>query len=71
MFANVFQDAYFHFSHYTKLNNNTPLRDQYLWSLWLQGTVILCQLNQPLTDHALPIHFSKLGSVSLNTVSGT
>ena len=68
-FANAFQDAYFHFSHYAKANDDTPLRDQYLWSLWLRGTAILCQLNQPLTDRALPIYFSKLGNVGPNTMS--
>jgi hypothetical protein len=59
-FEEAFADAYVHFSHYAKANDDTPLRDGYSWALWLRGTAILCQLNQTLTDRAIPIFFSRL-----------
>ena len=69
-FEDVFADAYFHFSHYGKANDETPLQDCYGWALWLRGTAILCQLNQTRTDRALPIFFSKpTGTLSAQSTS--
>jgi len=69
-FEDAFADAYFHFSHYGKANDETPLQDCYGWALWLRGTAILCQLNQTRTDRALPIFFSKpTGTLSAQSTS--
>jgi len=69
-FEDAFADAYFHFSHYGKANDETPLQDCYGWALWLRGTAILCQLNQTRTDRALPIFFSKpTGTLSAKSTS--
>lgn len=68
-FEDAFQQAYIHFSHYAKANDDTPMKDQYSWALWLRGTAILCQLNQDLTDRAIPIHFSRVGNVGPNSMS--
>lgn len=57
-FEEAFAGAYVHFSHYAKANDDTPLKDEYSWALWLRGTAILCQLNQNLTDRAIPIFFA-------------
>jgi hypothetical protein len=57
-FEAAFADAHFHFSHYAKANDETPLQDRYGWALWLRGCAILCQLNQMRSDRALPIFFS-------------
>jgi hypothetical protein len=58
-FEDAFKHAYFHFSHYAKAGDDTPMQDQFAWALWLRGTAVLCQLNQRLTDRALPIFFSE------------
>jgi hypothetical protein len=68
-FEAAFQNAYIHFSHYAKANDDTPMKDQYSWALWLRGTAILCQLNQNLTDRAIPIHFPLVGDVGPNSMS--
>jgi hypothetical protein len=68
-FEDAFQDAYFHFSHYGKANDSSPMRDTYAWANWLRGTAIACQLNQELTDRMAPIYFSSLGNVSPKTIS--
>jgi hypothetical protein len=57
-FEEAFADAYLHFSHYGKANDETPLQDHYGWAAWLRGTAILSQLNQMRTDRALPMIFS-------------
>jgi hypothetical protein len=68
-FEDAFQDAYFHFSHYGKANDSSPMCDLYAWGLWLRGTAVACQLNQELTDRMAPIYFSSLGNVSPKTIS--
>ena len=68
-FEDAFKDAYFHFSHYGKANDSSPMGDRYAWGLWLRGTAVACQLNQELTDRMAPIYFSKLGEVSPRTIS--
>jgi hypothetical protein len=68
-FEDAFQDAYFHFSHYGKANDSSPMRDTCAWANWLRGTAVLCQLNQELTDRMTPIYFSSLGNVSPKTIS--
>lgn len=69
-FEDAFDDAYVHFSHWAKANDATPLCDRYAWALWLRGTAVLCQLNQELTDRAIPIFFSHdKPSASKNTLS--
>ncbi len=68
-FEVAFQDAYFHFSHYGKANDSSPMCDTYAWGLWLRGTAVTCQLNQELTDRMAPIYFSSLGNVSPRTIS--
>lgn len=68
-FERAFDGAFFHFSHYAKANDATPINDRFTWALWLRGTAILCQLNQELTNRALPIYFSKHGMVGPNTMS--
>jgi hypothetical protein len=57
-FEDAFAGAYFHFSHYAKASDETPMQDQFAWALWLRGTAVLCQLNQKLTNRAHPIFFS-------------
>jgi hypothetical protein len=68
-FEDAFADAYFHFSHYGKANDDTPIQDSFAWALWLRGTAVLWQLNQSLSDRGLPIYFSKLGPVAPKTMS--
>jgi len=68
-FEDAFQDAYFHFSHYGKANDSSPMRDTSAWANWLRGTAVVCQLNQELTDRMTPIYFSSLGNVSPKTIS--
>jgi hypothetical protein len=68
-FEDAFRDAYFHFSHYGKANDSSPMRDTCSWAYWLRGTAVVCQLNQELTDRMTPIYFSSLGNVSLKTIS--
>jgi hypothetical protein len=68
-FEDAFKDAYFHFSHYGKANDSSPMCDTYAWALWLRGTAVACQLNQELTDRMAPIYFSGLGKVSPKTIS--
>jgi hypothetical protein len=68
-FEDAFADAYFHFSHYGKANDATPIQDRYAWALWLRGTAVLCQLNQELSDRAIPIFFSNLKTLSPQSVS--
>ena len=68
-FEDAFKDAYFHFSHYGKANDPSPICDTYAWGLWLRGTAVACQLNQELTDRMAPIYFSSLGNVSPKTIS--
>lgn len=67
-FEDAFQDAYFHFSHYAKANDTSPMEDRYAWALWLRGTAV-CQLNQELADRMTPIYFSGRGKVSPSTIS--
>jgi hypothetical protein len=67
-FEDAFADAYVHFSHYGKANDTTPMNDRYAWALWLRGTAVLCQSNEGI-DRAIPIFFSKLGTVSPRSVS--
>ena len=68
-FEDAFSKAYLHFSHYAKANDDTPFKDRYAWALWLRGTAILGQLNQHLTDRALPIHFPGEGGLSAQSMS--
>ena len=68
-FEDAFEDAYFHFSHYGKANDSSPMRDTYAWGLWLRRTAVACQSNQELTNRMAPIYFSKLGNVSPKTIS--
>jgi hypothetical protein len=68
-FEDAFANAYLHFSHYAKANDDTPFKDQYTWALWLRGTAVLGQLNQHLTDRGLPIHFPLKGPVGPQTMS--
>jgi hypothetical protein len=68
-FKDAFQDAYFHFSHYGKANDSSPMRDTCAWAHWLRGTAVACQANQELTDRMTPIYFSSLGNVSPKTIS--
>jgi hypothetical protein len=66
----VFASAYFHFSHYAKANDSTPMGDSYAWANWLGGTAVLCQLtcNQEVSDQVpFPIEAnSRSMSVDLN-----
>jgi len=57
-FEEAFASAYFHFSHYAKANDATPMCDRYAWANCLRGTAVLCQLNQELTDRVHFIFFS-------------
>jgi hypothetical protein len=66
-FEDAFQDAHFHFSHYGKVNDSSPMHDTCAWAYWLRGTAVVCQLNQELT--MTPIYFSSLGNVSLKKIS--
>lgn len=68
-FEDAFAGAYFHFSHYGKANDTTPMNDKHAWALWLRGVAILCQHNHKLTDRAIPIFFSNLGTLSPESVS--
>ena len=68
-FEEAFAKAYFHFSHYAKANDSSPMSDKYAWANWLRGTAILCQLNQELTDRVHFIHFSDRGSVGPESMS--
>ena len=68
-FEDAFQHAYFHFSHYGKANDSSPMRNTYAWANWLRGTAVICQLNQELTDCMAPIYFSRRGNVSPKTIS--
>jgi hypothetical protein len=68
-FEDAFKDAYFHFSHYGRANDSSPMRDTYAWAIWLRGTGIVCQLNQELTDRMTPIYFPSRGKISPETVS--
>ena len=64
-FEDAFKDAYLHFSHYGKANDDSSL--MYAWALWLRGTAaVACQ---ELGDRMAPIYFSKLGNVSPKTIS--
>ena len=65
-FEDAFKNAYFHFSHYGKANDSSPMCDMYAWALWLRGTAVACQ---ELGDRMAPIYFSKLGNVSPKTIS--
>ena len=68
-FEDAFKDAYFHFSHYGKANDSSPMCDTYAWANWLRGTAVVCQLNQELTDRMMPIYFSDRGGVSPRSIS--
>ena len=64
-FEDAFKDAYLHFSHYGKANDDSS--PMYAWALWLRGTAaVACQ---ELGDRMAPIYFSKLGNVSPKTIS--
>jgi hypothetical protein len=43
--------------------------DKFAWATWLQGTAIVCQPNQELTDRMVPIYFSSHGEISPETLS--
>ena len=68
-FEDAFANAYLHFSHYGKANDISPMQVHCGWAHWLRGTAILFQLNQELTDRALPIYFPGLGNVSPQSMS--
>src|SRR5271170_4983405 len=68
-FEVAFENAYLHFSHYGRANDISPMQVTCGWAHWLRGTAILCQLNQELTDRALPIYFPHLGNVSSQSMS--
>jgi hypothetical protein len=68
-FERAFAHAYFHFSHYAKANDATPMCDKYAWANWLRGTALLCQLNQELTDRVHFVHFPDRGSVGPQSMS--
>jgi hypothetical protein len=68
-FEDAFENAYFHFSHYGKANDSSPMNDTYAWGLWLRGTAVACQFHQELTDRMAPIYFPNPGSVSPKTIS--
>jgi len=68
-FEHTFQDAYFHFSHYSKANDSSLMHNTCAWANWLHGTAVICQLNQELTNRMTPIYFSSLGNVSPKTIS--
>jgi len=68
-FENAFKNAYFHFSHYGKANDTSPIQDLAAWAHWLRRTAIFCQLNQDLTDPMTPIYFPAEGGVSPKSIS--
>ena len=68
-FEDAFKNAYFHFSHYAKANDSSPMCETYAWANWLRGTAVVCQLNQELSDRMMPIYFSNRGGVSPQSVS--
>ena len=68
-FEEAFKNAYFHFSHYGKANDASPIHDSCSWAYWLRGTAIVCQLNQELTDRMTPIYFPGFGNVGPETMS--
>jgi hypothetical protein len=68
-FEEAFADAYFHFSHYAKANDATPIRDTYAWANWLRGTAILFQYNQELTGRVHFIYFRDRGSIGPQSMS--
>jgi hypothetical protein len=68
-FKQAFENAYFHFSHYARANDETPLNTNYGWALWLRGTAVLCQLNQERVDRVIPIFFPSSGNLSHTSVS--
>jgi len=68
-FEDAFKNAYFHFSHYGKANDSSPMCDTYAWANWLRGTAVVCQLNQELSDRVTPIYFPDQGGVSPRSIS--
>ena len=64
-FEQAFQNAYFHFSHYVRANDSSPMCDHFAWANWLCRTAIVCQPNQELTDQMTLIYFSSLGKILL------
>jgi hypothetical protein len=68
-FEKAFATAYFHFSHYAKANDATPMRDSYAWANWLRGTAVFCQHNQELSDRVHFIFFSDRDKLSPRSVS--
>jgi hypothetical protein len=68
-FEDAFKNGYFHFSHYGKANDTSPIQDLAAWAYWLRGTAILCQLNQDLPDRMIPIYFPECGGVSPKSIS--
>jgi len=65
----LLKNAYFHFSHYGKANDTSPIQYLAAWAYWLRGKAILCQLNQDLTDRVIPIHFPERGGMSSKSIS--
>ena len=63
-FEDAFKHAYFNFLHYSKANDSSLMCNTYAWVNWLCGTMIVCQLNQELSDHMMPIYFSDQGGIS-------
>jgi hypothetical protein len=68
-FEDAFANAFFHFSHYGKANDASPMRVKHAWAHWLRGTAIICQPNQELSDRVTPIYFSRLGAIAPETMS--
>jgi hypothetical protein len=68
-FEHAFSDAYFHFSHYARANDSSPMCDKYAWANWLRGSAVICQLSQELSDRMTPIYFPSLGPVSPQAMS--
>jgi hypothetical protein len=68
-FETAFKDAYLHFSHYGKANDQSPFRQDYAWALWLRGTAVTGQPRQKLVDRASPIFFKSYETVSAEAMS--
>ena len=68
-FEEAFDSAYFHFSHYAKANDASPMQDDYAWAGWLRVTAVLCQFNQEVSDRVHYIYFSDQGKVGPTSMS--
>jgi hypothetical protein len=65
-FEDAFANAFFHFSHYGKANDASPIRAKHSWAHWLRGTAIFCP---ELSNRMTPIYFSDLGRIGPKTMS--